>query len=90
MKNNECETWEEFREVVKNLEKEEMNTYLLEGYYRLTKDSRAKEVIYNVVVAKSAEEAIAVIKSFPLYRDAIIDRVELRDSNVIIGNSYGE
>ncbi len=93
MKYNECETWEEFYEEKNNSEKEKMNTYIntyvLEGHYYLTEDSRAKEVINEVVLAKSAEEAITKIKSFPLYRDAIIDRVELRDSN-IIGNSYGE
>jgi len=77
MKNNECETWEKI-----------VNTYILEAH--LSKYSRAKQTIYEIVLARSAEEAISIIKSFPLYRDAIIDRVELRDRNVIIGNSGSE
>lgn len=64
-----------------------MNTYLVTGHYYMARDNE-KQVIFRLVVARSVEEALSVIRS--IYYNAVIDRIELRDRNVIIGNSVNE
>lgn len=81
--------WNDFDEIekeIKEYREKRVNTYLVGGYYYLTDDERAKRDFSVIVLAKSAEEAMTILKSIYPYRDrARIDRVELRDSDIIVG-----
>lgn len=81
--------WNDFGKFYKKIEEHKekmMNTYSVSGYYYLTDDERAERDFSVIVLAKSAEEAMTILKSiYPYCNRARIDRVELRDSDIIVG-----